>query len=50
MSLHQKHGPILKWVLYWYFIPVVQYFAGEAKVIWPDEYKDADIVIPDYAR
>jgi branched-chain amino acid transport system substrate-binding protein len=33
-----------------YFIPVIQYFEGKGTVIWPEEYKQADIVVPDYAK
>jgi hypothetical protein len=32
------------------FIPVIQYFEGKGTVIWPEEYKQADIVVPDYAK
>lgn len=33
-----------------YFIPVIQYESGEGKIVWPDEYKARDIIIPDYAK
>lgn len=33
-----------------YIFPVVQYFEGEAIVVWPDSQKMADIQIPDYAK
>jgi branched-chain amino acid transport system substrate-binding protein len=34
-----------------YFIfPVLQYFGGEPVVIWPDEWKEADIEIPPYMQ
>lgn len=34
----------------YYVFPVVQYFDGEPTVVWPDNQKDADIQIPDYAK
>lgn len=34
----------------YYIFPVVQYFEGEAKVVWPDSQKNADLQIPDYAK
>ena len=34
-----------------YFIfPVIQYFEGEGAVVWPDSFKQADFVLPDYLR
>lgn len=30
----------------YYIFPVTQYFDGKAKIIWPDEWKDADLAIP----
>lgn len=34
-----------------YFIfPVIQYFGGEGKVIWPDEWKEADLEVPSHLK
>lgn len=34
-----------------YFVfPVIQYFGGVGKTIWPDEIKEQEIQIPDYAK
>ena len=34
-----------------YFIfPVIQYFGGEGKVVWPDEWKEADLEVPPYMK
>lgn len=30
----------------YYIFPVIQYFDGEGKIIWPSEWKEADIRIP----
>lgn len=30
-----------------YIFPVIQYFKGNANIVWPDEWKTADIQIPD---
>ena len=30
----------------YYIFPVTQYFDGKAKIIWPDEWKEADLAIP----
>ncbi len=30
----------------YYIFPVTQYFDGRAKIIWPDEWKEADLAIP----
>jgi len=33
-----------------YIFPVVQYFSGKATVVWPDDQKQADLKIPDWAK
>jgi branched-chain amino acid transport system substrate-binding protein len=34
-----------------YFVfPVIQYFGGIGKTIWPDEIKEQDMQIPPYAK
>lgn len=33
-----------------YIFPVVQYFGGEGKMVWPDAWKDQEIGIPDFAK
>ena len=33
-----------------YIFPVIQYFEGKGTAIWPDSKKEADILIPDYAK
>jgi len=34
-----------------YFVfPVIQYFGGVGKTIWPDEIKEQEMQIPDYAK
>ena len=33
-----------------YIFPVVQYFGGEGKMVWPDAWKDQDLQIPDFAK
>ncbi len=30
-----------------YIFPVIQYFDGKAKIIWPEEWKEQDLQIPD---
>lgn len=30
----------------YYIFPVIQYLAGKAKIIWPEEWKNADLQIP----
>jgi branched-chain amino acid transport system substrate-binding protein len=30
--------------------PVIQYFEGVGKVVWPDEMKEADLQIPEFAK
>lgn len=30
-----------------YIFPVIQYFDGKGKIVWPDEWKEADLQIPD---
>ncbi|MEL7563435.1 MAG: ABC transporter substrate-binding protein [Dehalobacterium sp.] len=30
-----------------YIFPVIQYFAGQGKIIWPDDWKEVDLSIPD---
>lgn len=34
----------------WYLLPVLQYFGGEATIIWPPEWKTGDLAIPDYMK
>ena len=33
-----------------YIFPVIQYFDGKGKIIWPDEWKEQDLQIPDYMK
>lgn len=33
-----------------YIFPVIQYFGGEGKMIWPDEWKDQDMKIPEWVK
>ncbi len=33
-----------------YIFPVIQYFEGQGKMVWPDAWKDQDIKIPDFAK
>ena len=33
-----------------YIFPVVQYFGGEGKMVWPDAWADQKLQIPDYAK
>jgi branched-chain amino acid transport system substrate-binding protein len=33
-----------------YIFPVIQYFEGQGKMVWPDAWKDQDIAIPDFAK
>jgi branched-chain amino acid transport system substrate-binding protein len=32
----------------YYIFPVIQYFGGEGKMVWPDAWKEADLQIPAY--
>lgn len=34
----------------YYIFPVIQYFSGKGVVVWPDNQKEQDIKIPDYAK
>jgi branched-chain amino acid transport system substrate-binding protein len=34
----------------YFAFPVIQYFDGVGKTIWPDEAKEADLQIPDFAK
>lgn len=34
----------------YYIFPVIQYFGGKPKTIWPDSQKEADLQIPDYMK
>lgn len=34
----------------YYIFPVIQYFDGKGKVIWPEELKEADLQIPEYMK
>ncbi len=34
----------------YYIFPVIQYFDGKASIVWPDDWKNADIKIPDWAK
>ena len=34
----------------YYIFPVIQYFNGEGKIIWPSNWKEADIQFPDNLR
>ncbi len=34
----------------YYIFPVIQYFDGQGKIIWPSNWKEADIEIPDYIK
>lgn len=33
-----------------YIFPVIQYFDGEGKIVWPDEWAVQDVVIPDFMQ
>jgi len=33
-----------------YIFPVIQYFEGKGKIVWPDSAKEQDIAIPDFAK
>jgi len=33
----------------YYIFPVIQYFGGESNLVWPDDWKDADLQIPSWA-
>ena len=33
-----------------FVFPVIQYFEGVGKTVWPDEIKEQDVQIPEYAK
>ncbi|MBM4465432.1 MAG: branched-chain amino acid ABC transporter substrate-binding protein [Chloroflexi bacterium] len=34
----------------YYIFPVIQYFGGQGKIVWPDVWKEADLGVPPYMK